>query len=137
MVPQYVLIFLAILGWGVGSLFYKVANDNVHPFMVSTIVTLVYIIMTPIPFLFVNFDRSVNSTGVIFSILGGLAMCVGSMGYFYALKSGSAGQVTTVTAIYPALTMLLSCLFMGEGMTVKKGIGVALALGSMLLLSQK
>jgi uncharacterized membrane protein len=136
MSSQY-LILISIIGWGVGSLFYKVANDNVHPIMVSTIVTLVYIVLTPIPFFFMNFDKTVNTTGLVFSILGGLAMCAGSMGYFYALKGGGAGEVTTVTALYPALTMLLSCLFMGEGITIKKGIGVALALASVLLLSQK
>lgn len=135
--PTYSLIILSIVGWGIGSVFYKIANDNVHPMMVSTIVTAVYIVLTPLPFMFMNFDRSVNTTGVVFSILGGLAMCAGSMGYFYALRGGSAGQITTVTAVYPALTLVLSCLFMGEGMSLKKGIGVALALGSVLLLSQK
>lgn len=118
-------------------MFYKVANDNIHPIMVSTIVTAVYIVLTPIPFFFMNFDKSVNATGFWFSVLGGLAMCAGSMGYFYALRGGGAGEVTTVTALYPALTMLLSCLFMGEGMSIKKGIGVALALCSVLLLSHK
>jgi len=69
--------------------------------------------------------------------LGGAFMCVGSMGYFFALRSGGAGEITTVCALYPALTLMLSCLFMGETMTLKKGIGIALALASVLVLSRK
>lgn len=136
MSSQY-LIIISILGWGIGSLFFKVANDNIHPFMVSTLVTCAYVILTPLVFITVNFDRSINATGAVFAILGGMAMCAGSIGYFFALRGGAAGEITTVTAVYPALTLLLSCLFMGEGMSVKKGIGMALALASVALLSRK
>lgn len=136
--PVQYLIVISILGYGVGSLFYKYANNNLHPLMVSTIVTGVYVILTPLSFLTINFDKSINSTGVIFAILGGLAMCVGSLGYFFALKSGGgAGQVAAVTSIYPALTLILSWLFLGETLSLRKLVGIGLALGSVLLLSQK
>jgi transporter family protein len=131
------LVAIAIIGWGVGSLFYKVANDNIHPIMVSTIVTAMFIVLTPLSFKLFNVDYHVNSTGVIFSLMGGFTMCVGSIAYFYALKNGGAGEVTTVTALYPALTLLLSFIFMGEGITIKKGIGIGLALLSVFLLSKK
>lgn len=134
--PQYFILF-SILGWGIGSLFFKVANDQMHPIMVSTCVTITYIIATPLAFMFLNFDRSTTPTGIVFAVLGGAFMCVGSMGYFFALRSGGAGEITTVCALYPALTLMLSCLFMGETMTLKKGIGIALALASVLVLSRK
>jgi transporter family protein len=131
------LILFSIFGWGIGSLFYKTANDNAHPIMVSTIVTAVYIVLTPIPFFFMKFDHSVNSTGLIYSILGGLCMCVGSMGYFYALRQGSAGSITVLTSLYPAVTLLLSMIFMGETINFKQGIGCALALIAFVLLGSK
>jgi transporter family protein len=131
------LILLAIFGWGIGSLFYKVANDAMHPVMVSTVVTVVYIILTPITFMIVKFDKAINSTGVIFSVLGGICMAIGSMGYFFALKKGGAGEITTVTALYPAITLGLSMFFLGEELTWRKGIGIALALVSVFVLSFK
>lgn len=131
------LIMIAIIGWGVGSLFYKVANDAIHPLMVSTIVTVVYIIMTPIAFATTKFDKTLNPTGIIFSILGGLAMGIGSIGYSFALKKGGAGEITAVAALYPALTLLLSMLFLQEEMTLRKGIGMSLALVSVFILSTK
>lgn len=131
------LILLAIIGWGIGSLFYKVANDSIHPIMVSTIVTGVYIILTPFTFFLMKFDKTVTWTGALFSVLGGTAMAIGSMGYFFALKKGGAGEITTVTALYPGLTLLLSMFFLGEELTWKKGIGIGLALVSVLVLSWK
>jgi len=131
------LIALAIFGWGVGSLFYKVANDAIHPLMVSTIVTVVYVIMTPVAFVTTKFDKTLNWTGVAFSILGGVAMGVGSIGYSFALKKGGAGEITAVAALYPALTLILSMLFLHEEMSVRKGIGILLALSSVAVLSVK
>lgn len=134
--PQY-LVILSVIGWGVGSLFYKQANDNIHPLMVSTIVTLTYAVLTPFAFLFVKFPHTVNATGVGFAVGGGLCMCLGSLGYFYALRSGSAGNITILTSLYPALTLLLSCIFLKEAIGLKQGIGMGLALVSFVLLSMK
>jgi transporter family protein len=131
------LILLAIVGWGVGSLFYKVANDAIHPLMVSTIVTVVYVVLTPLAFVSNKFDRSLTWTGVIFSVLGGLAMGIGSIGYSFALKKGGAGEITAVAALYPALTLMLSMIFLHEEMSWRKGIGILLALSSVLVLSFK
>lgn len=135
--PLPYLIALAIFGWGIGSLFYKVANDAIHPLMVSTIVTVVYVIMTPIAFMTNKFDRTLTWNGVIFSVLGGLAMGVGSIGYSFALKKGGAGEITAVAALYPALTLMLSMFFLHEEMTLRKGIGILLALASVSVLSFK
>ncbi len=136
MSTQY-LIALAILGWGIGSLFYKVANDNIHPIMVSAIVTIVYLILTPFSFLIMRVDRTVNWTGSLFAILGGICMAAGSMGYFFALKRGGAGEITAVTSLYPALTLILSMVFLSEDLTWRKGIGILLALISFVVLGWK
>ena len=131
------LILFSIVGWGIGSLFYKVANDNAHPIMVSSIVTLVYIIITPIPFFFMKFERSINGTGLLFTILGALCMCIGSMGYFYALRRGNAGSITVLTSLYPAVTLILSSVFMKESFSLKQGFGIGLALIAFVLLGSK
>lgn|SRR5574337_331425 len=131
------LIILTIVGWGIGSFLYKPANENMHPIMVSTIVTGIYIIATPFAFLFLKFDKTINTTGILFSLAGGLMMAVGSLGYMFALKKGGAGEITAITAVYPALTLALSMIFLNEDLTWRKGIGIALALISLLVLSWK
>lgn len=131
------LIILTILGWGIGSLCYKPANDAMHPIMVSTVVTLVYIILTPIAFLLFKFDKTWTWPAVGFSCLGGCLMAIGSIAYFFALRKGGAGEITTVTALYPALTLLMSMLILHEEVSWKKGVGIALALVSVIFLSWK
>jgi transporter family protein len=135
--PNYQLILITILGWGVGSLFYKVANSNIHPVMVSAFVSALFVVLIPLSFIITKVDTTINTKGIVFALMGGLCMCVGSLAYFFALKRGGAGEITTVTAIYPAITLLLSVFFMKEDMTWQKGIGILLAIASVIVLSKK
>lgn len=135
--PTQYLIIISILGWGVGSIFYKIANTTVHPIMVSSIATATYIVLTSIVFLTANFDKTVNTIGVLAIIAGSVLMGLGSLAYYYSLRNGNAGEITTITALYPVVTLILSCLFMGEEMSYRKAIGILLACASFYFLSWK
>ena len=137
--PSYqALIFLSVLGWGVGSLFSKLANNAMHPIMISCVILVVDAILLPVAFVFFKFDRSLPLNGVLLAAGVAVMMTMGTMGFSFALKAGGgAGEVTALTAVYPALTLALSCLFLGETLTVKKGIGIAFAILSCVILGLK
>lgn len=131
------LIILTIVGWGLGSFFYKPANDQMHPFMVTTIATCMYVIITPITFFFVKFDKTITTTGVTCSLLGAIMMGIGSLAYYFAIKKGGVGEIAAVTSLYPALTLILSMLFFHEELNWRKGIGIGLAMLAAVVLSWK
>lgn len=131
------LIIISIIGWGIGSIFYKLANNSIHPVMVSAITTATYLIITPLAFYFFNFNKTVTTGGVLYIAFGALLMGTGSLAYYFALSKGNAGEITTITALYPVLTLIISCLFLGEEMTVRKTIGIVLACASFYFLSWK
>lgn len=116
---------------------YKIASNHVNPFIITTVVACFYMLITPLAFIFLNFDRTINLPGVSYALLGGAFACIGSLGLFFALQKGPAGEVAVLTALYPAITMALSCLFLGETFTVKKGIGIILAVISFVILASK
>jgi len=137
MSTQY-LIIASILGWGVGSFLFKIANTEIHPLMVSSISLGVYSLLVPLIWFFMKFDHTITSTGIFVTILGSLFMCIGTMGFSYACRAGgAAGQVTILTALYPAVTLLLSMYFLKEEVNFKQGIGIAFALVGFLLMSRK
>lgn len=134
---NFTLIMINIIGWGVGCFFYKIANANIHPIIVSTLVTLLYAIATPIAWMFMKFDHKLNVVGVSTALIGGGFICAASIAYFYSLQKGDAGQVTALTSLYPALTMLLSVMFLGESLSFKKVIGILLACASFYFLFKR
>lgn len=135
---QFWLILLAIVGWGVGSYLSKISNAEMHPLVVSAVSMVVYLIVLPAALVVVKPNLAVTSLGIWVTILGSIFMCVGSLGFAYALRNGgAAGQTTILCALYPALTLILSMAFMRETLNPKQGVGVVLALISFYLLNLK
>jgi transporter family protein len=56
--------------------------------------------------------------------------------FFYALTKGEASQVTPATSVYPVVTVVGSALFLSEKITVARGIGTALVVAGVVLLSR-
>jgi bacterial/archaeal transporter family protein len=136
--PYQLLILISILGWGVGSFVSKLATNVMHPIMISVIVMATDLLLLPLAFIFLKFDKSVPAMGLLYSVLIAILMTAGTMGFSFALRGGAPpGEATTLTALYPALTVALSCMFLGEPITLKKGIGMAFAIVSFVILSQK
>src|ERR1700734_2861708 len=113
--PPAFYIIASILGWGAGSFLYKLASNTLAPIMISTIALLLYIVLMPFIWFFVRFDHSVTWSGVGYALAGSLGMCIGTLGFSYALKAGgSAGATTILCSLYPALTLALSMIFLKE-----------------------
>jgi len=66
----------------------------------------------------------------------GLAMAVALLCFYEALGRGPAAVVVPLTAIYPAITVLLSAVFLQEALTLRHSAGLALALVAVWLLSK-
>lgn len=105
--------------------------------MVSAVVTALYIILIPIAFYVFKTPTTLNINGFFYALLGGLGMCLGTLAYFFALQKGDAGVITASTAVYPALTLILSTIFLKEEITFTKVIGSCFALVSVYLLTLK
>jgi uncharacterized membrane protein len=56
--------------------------------------------------------------------------------FFYALTKGEASQVTPVTSAYPVVTVIGSALFLAEKITLVRGLGTALVVAGVVLLSR-
>ena len=56
--------------------------------------------------------------------------------FFYALTKGPASQVTPATSAYPVITVIGSALFLAEKITLVRGIGTALVVLGVVLLSR-
>lgn len=64
------------------------------------------------------------------------ALAVGSLILFFvALGLGDASRVVPVSAAYPAVTVALSALFLGENITPIRIVGMLLVIGGVVLLT--
>ena len=106
-----------------------------QPLVVAGFSLLVYLVLLPIGILITKPEITVSLTGVCFTIVSAICLCAGTLGIAFALRAGEpAGKVVALTSVYPAITLLLSCLFLGEPITVKKVVGIVLAIVAVAIL---
>lgn len=73
--------------------------------------------------------------GMSFGLLSGVATGIGSLLYLVASDKGKVTTVVTLTALYPLLTIFLAYIILHEGISLRQGAGVLLALAAIYLLS--
>jgi transporter family protein len=68
--------------------------------------------------------------------MAGVTLTVGIVAFYTALSRGPASVVVPVFAMNFAVASVLGVVFLGEGMTIQRGIGLLLAIGSIILLTR-
>lgn len=126
---------LTLLLWGVWGLFQKLATNqmaprNVYFFSAFGAFAVVLLMLSTS-----GFPLRANFEGTFFAVLAGVCSSLGGLLFLQAMSRGEASIVVTFTALYPVVTFILSLIVLHETITLKQGIGIVLALLSMVLLT--
>lgn len=83
----------------------------------------------------ISFKPETDLRGISFGVLSGLATGIGSLFYLIAADKGKVTTIVTMTALYPLITIFLAYIILHEGINLKQGAGILLALAAIYLLS--
>ena len=127
---------LALGLWGVWGFLGKVASQHLPSQQVYLLAISGHLVV--VGYLLVGGLGPVSwqPWGVGAALGAGLAMAVGLLFFFEALGRGPATVVVPLTALYPAITVVLSRIFLQEALTLRHLAGLALALAAVWLLVQ-
>jgi transporter family protein len=127
---------LALTLWGVWGFLGKVATQNLPAPAVYLLTISGHLVV--VAFVLVEGLGPVawQPGGVVAAVGSGLAMAVALLFFCEALARGPALVVVPLTALYPAVTVILSWLFLREALTLRHLVGLALALTAVWLLSK-
>ncbi len=97
-----------------------------------------------VPIVYVSLCVVLLATGTRFPLGSGggwaalTAVCVAAalVLFFIALTHGDAATVVPVTSVYPVVTLIGAALFLSEKITLVRGLGTALVVGGVVLLSR-
>jgi transporter family protein len=73
--------------------------------------------------------------GAALAVATGVLGVMGALAYLFAVVRGPVTLVSTATALYPVLTLLLAYGLLQGPLSLKQGIGIVLALIAILLIS--
>lgn len=81
--------------------------------------------------------RNIPHTTWLFLIFSGIATGLSWLFYFKALQSGDASRVAPVDKLSVVITIILSCIFLKEQLTVRVVIGaILITCGSIVMLAK-
>lgn len=134
-----VLSIIVIVVWGFWGFALKYASLSLewyHVYVASAMGALsVYLIATLALAYLGKLSTPATLKGLAVAVTGGLLGALGGLMLVVALRMGEASIVVPLTSVYPAVTAILSIILLGEDVTVKKILGVTLAILAVILLS--
>ena len=81
---------------------------------------------------------NISSRTLLFLVLSGLATGASWLCYFHALQKGDVNKVVPIDKSSTILTILLALIFLQEGLSLGKGVGIVLiGVGTMLMITRK
>ncbi len=127
-----------IVAWGTWGVFTKLAVERLDQqallwssLIVVPVVFLIYLASTgqlaPL---------KMDGRGIGFAMLGGVGAALGTVCFYMLLSRERASLAVPMTSIYPAVTVILSVLFLNEQLNAAHALGILCALTAVVLLSR-
>ncbi|HKZ98933.1 MAG TPA: EamA family transporter [Thermoplasmata archaeon] len=121
--------------WGVGQVVVKRATDRLGAVTMVLLASLLdgagYVVL----FLLFGGPFAASLATYAFAALSGITGMAGYILYYEALLRGNVSVVATITAGSPVITILGAIAFFGEVPSLAQGIGMALLVSAVLILS--
>lgn len=136
-----IFAFGSALFAGLTSILAKCGIKNTDSNVATALRTIVVLIFSWI-MVFVsgsqNTITNIDTKTLVFLILSGVATGASWLCYFKALQIGDVNKVTPIDKSSTILTMLMAFIFLGEEITILKGISIILiGIGTYLMITKK
>ena len=126
---------------GLTSVLAKCGIKKTDSTVATAIRTIVVLIFSWLMVFVVGSQETISAIGgrtLLFLVLSGLATGTSWLCYFKALQLGDVNKVVPIDKSSTVLTILLAAIFLQEGVSLTKGIGVVLiAVGTFLMIEKK
>lgn len=126
---------------GITAVLAKCGIKKTDSDVATAIRTVVVLLFSWLMVLITGSGKEISAIGgrtLLFLVLSGLATGASWLCYFHALQKGDINKVVPIDKSSTVLTILLALIFLGEGLSFKKGIAVVLiGAGTMLMITKK
>jgi uncharacterized membrane protein len=128
--PWMALALVGLVLYGVAGVTQKLATNNISTELSTVCFALAFIPVALVAMLFQPVNWHLTRVGWGLSVLTGALISTGTLTLFAAYRTGKASVVTALTALYPALTVLLAVPLFHERVDARKLFAIAMALGA-------
>ncbi|MEN3044490.1 MAG: EamA family transporter [Candidatus Hydrothermales bacterium] len=131
-----ILPFVTLLTWGLWGFFSKISTKFFKWYEYYIFSTLISLFFSTLLFLTFKNEISFKTSGILYLFLAFFAGSIGTITFYLALTKGKASIIVPLTSLYPAFTVILAKFFLKEELTLKKYLGIILAIIAIFILSK-
>jgi uncharacterized membrane protein len=133
--PWMAYSLAALVLWGVLAVFQKVATRHISSELSTVCFAAAFVPVAAVLMSFMRVNLQLPPRGWALALLFGALLGVGTLVLFAAYRTGKASVVTALSALYPALTVMIAVPLFGEPLNWHKVAAVTLALAAAVALS--
>ena len=121
-----------MLMWGMATFTMNVAGRHLDPMTIAAFNMFGYLAVGAFLFPYASWSfTKYHAMGIAI----GAMFVLGNMAFYKLSQTGQVSTLVPLTALYVALPVVLGILALGEALTLRKVLGVLLAIGAIYLLS--
>ncbi|MBD2327707.1 DMT family transporter [Alkalinema sp. FACHB-956] len=134
--PSWMLPTLgAMLCWGLWGFIPKLTTQYLSPKSAILYEVLGAVLFASLLVILFQVRPQVHPIGIPLALSTGMLGFLGAFCFLNAVTSGPVTLVATISALYPIVSVLLAVTFLREPLSLRQGIGIALGLVAMLLIT--
>lgn len=132
------LLIICVFIWGLTTFMQKLSADKMSPVLMQIIIGVAFFIF--VPFAIVHQgglgNLKWNTTSVVLSFIAAVLSILANILMYSALSNNkNTGSSTMLISLYPAVTLILSAIFLHEQFSAGKILGVLAMVGGACLLT--
>jgi transporter family protein len=130
------LAILSMVSIGVYYFLVKILATHIHIVILALINNSAALLVIYL-YLYLNKVSVVpkKRKGVLYSLLISLPLAIGAITLYLALDSGPVSIVIPIIGMHALVAVILGIIILREKVTLRKGLGVLMAMGAIILLS--
>jgi transporter family protein len=131
----FFLAILTLLTWGFWAFLPKLATRYIDANSAMVYQVLGGVLVGVGVLVAMKFKVQFNIPGFSYGIATGLLGFLGAFFYLLAVSKGPISLVAPISAVYPMIAILMGLIFLNEFVTAKQGVGIALSVVAIYLIS--
>jgi uncharacterized membrane protein len=128
--PWMAYAMVSLVLYGVAGVTQKLATNNVSTELATVCFALAFIPVAVAVMLWKSVDWHLTARAWGLAVLTGVLIGTGTLTLFAAYRTGKASVVTALTALYPALTVVICVPLFDERLDARKALAIGLALAA-------
>ena len=133
------MIVFCIVAWGAWAVTQRMALRYMTPVPIQLVTMFAYTVLAPLVLLTMKVrgvTMTWSTTGIVWSMASCVLVLCANLCFLVAISRMPAYLVTSFTSVYPAFTVLLCWLFLGEQITSMKTFGISMIIAGIVVVTR-